>query len=319
MEEMQVNEIEEVVDTRFKSKKTFINYVDLALKILCMTTMILYAISLFIPLAWMLMSSLKNAQEYVLYPWQPPALGELAWENYSTMIEKFRLRVFNQTTGETYFYGPIDMIYYSFVWSLLGSAIGVLSTCFCAYIISKLKFPGRDFLYAFGLVFMLIPIYGTFAAAMRVHKAIGLYDNFWGRIFILTPMGTWFGFSFILFYGAWKGVPWEYAEAASIDGAGQLHIFLRVMLPMMVPLCVCEIVLGFLNRWNNYQDFLIWLPSWPNLALGIYLFQYEAALYEATMPVILAGFVLVSIPTSLLYLLSKSTIMKNLNVGGLKG
>lgn len=87
----------------------------------------------------------------------------------------------------------------------------------------------------------------------------------------------------------------------------------------MLPTGAVLFVLGFLGSWNDYMTFLTWLPSYPNLAVGLYLFQYESAIYMVGTPTVLAGFTVAAIPTSLLYLCSRKLIMSKFTVGGLKG
>ena len=91
------------------------------------------------------------------------------------------------------------------------------------------------------------------------------------------------------------------------------------MFPLIVPTAAVLFILSFLSCWTNYIDFLVWFPSYPNLAVGMYMFQYNASLYMVGTPIVLAGFTVLAIPTTILYLLSQKLIMSKFNVGGLKG
>ena len=133
---------------------------------------------------------------------------------------------------------------------------------------------------------------------------------------ILT--GQPFGFAFILFYGAFKSISNSYAEAAKIDGAGHWAILMIIMLPMMLPTYVAQALLAFIGNWNDYMVMVTWLPSYANLAFGMYMFQAEAARNGVGMPHVLAGFVIVSIPTSIMWIASQKLITSKMMVGGLK-
>ena len=127
--------------------------------------------------------------------------------------------------------------------------------------------------------------------------------------------GVWF----LLFYAAFQGVPWEYAEAAFIDGAGHYKVMFRIMLPLMIPTFSAIFLLSFLSTWNDYNTFIMWLPSYANLAYGMYLFQMDASSYGASMPQIMAGFIICMIPTVIIYIASQKLITSKLMIGGLKG
>ena len=91
-------------------------------------------------------------------------------------------------------------------------------------------------------------------------------------------------------------------------------------LPMILPTDMVIFVLSFLGSWNDYQTFMIWLPSTPNLAYGLYMFQgISRKLYKASTVEIMAGFSLVIIPTVILYVSSQKLILSKFTVGGLKG
>ncbi|HAS56207.1 MAG TPA: hypothetical protein DCR94_02960, partial [Firmicutes bacterium] len=83
-------------------------------------------------------------------------------------------------------------------------------------------------------------------------------------------------------------------------------------------------LLSFLGAWNDYASFKIWLPSYSNLAYGLYEFQDNVLNLAGggnagTVPMVMAGFTIVVIPTILVYFLSQKLIMSKFTVGGLKG
>lgn len=290
--------------------------IDKIFKVIVSVLMILYAVSLMIPLVWMLYSSLKPYDEYLLYTFQLPKT--VSFSNYADVLRKLTYEVTKTGVG-TIRYGIGSMLIYSFVWSCSTNLLSTFVLATTSYVISRYRFPGKNFLYSLGIVLMITPIIGTGPASLRLHKIIGMYDNMFLKIVIESLTGHFYGFSFILLYGAWKGISWHYAEAAFIDGATNLRVYVNVMFPLIVPTCTVIFILGFLTSWNDYMTFINWLPSYPSLAVGMYMFQYRSSQYNAGMPVILAGFTFAALPTAIMYLVSQKVIMAKLNVGGLKG
>ena len=122
-----------------------------------------------------------------------------------------------------------------------------------------------------------------------------------------------------MFSGAFKGLANDYREAAMIDGAGHYSIMFKIYYPMVFPLMAAVFLLGFIGNWNNYMIVVTYLPSYPNLAYGIYMFELMSTNDGYSVPEILAGFIIVAIPTAIIWILSQKLITSKLTVGGLKG
>ena len=217
--------------------------------------------------------------------------------------------------GKKVIYDIWSMTGVSLFYSIGRALIGIFWPMMTAYVVSRYNFRGKHFLYVVNLFVMTVPVVGTLPASLRIYKFFNLYDNLIGYTLIT---GMPFGFAFILFYGAFKSISKSYSEAATIDGAGHWAILLKIMLPMMMPTYFAQVLLAFIGHWNDYMVIITWLPSSANLAFGMYMFQNEAARNGVGMPHILAGFVIVAIPTSILWLVSQKLITSKIMVGGLK-
>ncbi len=275
---------------------------------------ILLCISLLVPLIWCLYASFKDQVDYAISAFGWPT----SWhpENYSNVFAKMLIRVLTKN-GLSEF-GLFDLLTHSIVYSTLSPLLGILFTMLMAYVISMYRNPFSKFLYGFGIVLMILPIVGNLPASMQINKALGRYDNMFLWI-LLSPAGCFSGMNFLLFYQLFRGVPKDYAEAARIDGAGHYRVMCTIYLPNAVSLAAVTYILSFLGVWNDWSTFVIWLPSYPNLAYGMYIFQYQASQFRATQPEILASFIIAMIPTSLLYLSMQKLIVQKLQIGGLKG
>lgn len=269
------------------------------------------ASSLVLPL-WMILTALKDPLEFSTNQFGFPQ--HLNFENFKGVFEKLKIRILG--VGEYDIWGMAGI---SILYSFGSTAWGVLWTTLMAYVLSKYKFPGSRIIYTIGIIIMIVPIIGSGPSSMMIRRQLGIYDNL--PLAILTGPSTCFsGLSFLLLYGAFKSLPWDYAEAVFVDGGGHWSAFLKMYLPMALPTMVVIFVLGFLGNWNDYESFMIWFPSTPNLAYGLYLFQGKSrALYKSSITEIMAGFTIVIVPTVALYLASQKLILSKFTVGGLKG
>lgn len=217
--------------------------------------------------------------------------------------------------GASYTYGVVEMLGYSILISAVLPLPGVIWPLAAGYILSKYDFKGKKLFMAVNLFVMTVPFVGTLPAALRLSKALGRYDNLLLQVVLA---GNPFGFAFLLYYGAFKGISKTYSEAAFLDGASQFTVMFRIIVPMVLPTAVAQYLMSFITSWNDYMTVITWLPSYPNLAFGMFIFQTEAQRYGAGMPHILSGFVIVAIPTSALWIAGQKLITSKMMVGGLK-
>ena len=284
------------------------------LKILIYISLIVYCISLMVPIIWMIFTSFKGNIEYSQNIFLWPKKWTL--ENFPSAYNKFKISVLSNNTILSYDF--FDMFSISVIWATGVAFLHVLLTTIVAYALSRYKFFGSEFLYLLGIFIMITPIIGSAPSMMVVRRSLGIYNNLL-LMMLTTHSATFSGLHFMIMYAAFKGIPSSYSEAAQIDGAGHYDIMLKIMIPMMLPTCAVIFVLSFLTHWNEYGTFLIWLPGYPNLSYGIYLFQHDSVSYGAKITEIMAGFLVAIIPSMTLYLLSQKLINAKFTVGGLKG
>lgn len=288
--------------------------------------MVVYCFSLlFFPL-WMVKVSFQAEGDY-LYN----TLGfikEWDFTNYLKVFEQLSYsgKIIYTQNGTKIVSGNIwTMALTSLVYAGGISFVSVALTTMVAYVLAKYKFPGSKFLFSLGIVLMIIPIVGSTPSAMVVRSKwlIPTYDNLFLTI-VTSNCVAFSGLNFLLVYGAFKSLPWDYAEAVFVDGGGHYSVFFKMYLPMVLPTSGVIFLLNFLGAWNDYASFKIWLPSYSNLAYGLYEFQNDVLNLASggsagTTPMVMAGFTVVVIPTIIVYLLSQKLIMSKFTVGGLKG
>ncbi len=273
---------------------------------------IVYSLSIVLPLLWAISTSLKDSVDFATNEFGLPE--EWHFENFRIVLSKLKIR------EGRYEYDAADMLMNSFSYSVIGSFVGVFWVTLVAYIMGRFKFFGNNLLYNVGVLIMLIPVVGSLASSMIIKKRWGLYDNMYLDI-MLPPATAFSGIYFMMLHGVFKGIPQTYSEAAYMDGANEWVVMFKIIIPMALPTCATIYILSFISHWNTYESFLIWYPSTPNLAYGMFKFQTLATsgASAATVPQIMAGFFIVMIPTLILYLLSQKLLKSNFMVGGIKG
>lgn len=263
---------------------------------------------------WALMSSLKDTFDYTLNPLGLP--DQIHFENYVNAWKDLKIEIYRTKTSSFMEFTYWNMFGNSLVMTVIHSFMAVFMPLLTSYAVARYRFFGRNALYRIAIVVMIIPIYGALSSSLAVRRALGIYDNM--ILFLLTQTGG-FGFNFVLLYGVFRGLDNGYAEAAEIDGAGHHCIMWRIYVPMVFSTLIALFVLAFVGHWNDYMTVVTYLPSTPNLAYGIYMFNTLATVKQHSVPEVLTGFVYVAIPAIILWVASQKLIVGKVAVGGLKG
>ena len=199
------------------------------------------------------------------------------------------------------------------LWYAGGTAfLGVLYPSITAYLLAKYKFPGRNALYMYAIVTMMLPIMGAAAPSIKFYRTIGVLDTNWMIFFLASS----FGENFLILYACFKGMAWEYAESAFIDGAGHFTVFSRIMLPQARSVMTALFVTGFISRWSDTDTALLFMRTHPTIASGLFEYSIRDAY---NIPVLFAGFVMSAVPIIILFIVFRKTIMDIQLGGGLKG
>lgn len=301
--------------TQREVKDVISKVVQIALNVLLIT----YCISLLVLPLFMLLTSFKaDSLECVHNPFGLPGMNfkypeystiEFHFENYPKILE-----IMNEKLSV-----PIATMFGNgLLMAILPGALSLFFTALFAYVEAKYDFVGKKFFFNLGIALMIIPIVGNLASAMQLRKFLHVYNNMFMHI-ITSPVGCFYGMNFLLLYAAFKGMPWDYAESVFIDGGNNYTVLFRIYFPMIMPTLVSLFLLSFMGAWNDYSTYLVWLPDYPNVAYGMYRFTQDADKYLVDLPVLMAGFTLVMIPTIILYFFTHNTIQSKMMVGGLKG
>ena len=291
-----------------RSEQSVKDVISKGLEILFWAIMVLLAVSMIVLPCYMILTAFKKDNlECVMNPFGLPK--QFNFDNFPIIF---------LIMSEKLSYSIGSMVWVSIFTSIFRPFMSLFFTTMFAYVIAKYKFIGGKFWYNLGIVVMIIPIVGNTASQMQVFKATGVYNNVFMYV-MHSATGGFYGSNFLLLYAAFKGMSWNYAEAAFIDGANDYTVLFKIYFPMVVPTFLSLFVLSFMSTWNDYATYKIWLPDHPNLAYGMYIFNLRANSLRVSLPQLMAGFTVVMIPTVVLYFITHNLITSKVFVGGLKG
>ena len=233
-------------------------------------------------------------------------------DNFKQVFVQFNYPVTmpDGTPGAFYFDG---LLFNSALYSLGCAAAASICPCIVGYCTAKFPYKFSRFIISMIYVLMGLPIVGTTVSEIQMSQTIGVYN---------TIPGMWFlkfgfvGLYTLLFHSMYKSLPNEYVEAAYMDGAGNMQIFTRIMLPMGMPTMSVVFILSFVNFWSDYTTPMYFLPSYPTLSLSLLNF---AELSSTTETMQMAACVLLCIPSLVLFASFTEKFTENLQVGGIKG
>lgn len=263
----------------------------------------LYALTLILPFLWAIMTTFKTEEEFINNKTYFPEV--IDWTNY---IDAFRQLSSNNTN-------MFEMIFNSIWWSVGETCLAIISSTMGAYVVVKYKFFGRQIIYSVAIITMMLPIIGAMPSQYTVYSALGILNN---PGMLLAAAGG-FGFNFIVLYGFFRSLPWDYVEATFLDGGGHYTAMFRVMLPMAMPVMTSLGIVAFIGMWNDYNTPIVFLESYPTLASGLYLYQNATMQHSVDIPLLFAGVLMSVIPAVALFAIFQKSIMSISFGGGLKG
>lgn len=200
----------------------------------------------------------------------------------------------------------------------VGSVIGVvLSSTVTAYAFTRINFPGRQLFFTLMIVTLLLPFHVVIIPQYIIFQQLGLVDTY-----VPLLLGKFLGaeaFFVFLMVQFMRNLPRELDEAARIDGAGHVRIFVSIMLPLMKPSIITASIFSFIWSWNDFLGPLLYLNS-PDkyplpLALRLFVDQTQSSDYGA----MIAMSVLALLPVLLFFLIFQRHIVEGVSTQGLKG
>lgn len=256
------------------------------------------AVIMVFPFFWMFSSAFKTTAEINRFPpqWLPSSLS------LTNFVEAFRLAPFAK-----YFLNSVIVMVSSV-------ALTSFTTILGAFAFSRLKFPGRDVLFAALLSMMMIPFEMLIITNYTTIVDMGLYDRLPA---LILPFTSSIFYTYIL-KNFFSSVSDSLYYSARIDGASNWRYLWRVLVPMARPSLVTIILLNALASWNSFMWPLYIIETTPNrtLPFGLQVFTTEAG---SQPNLLMAASTVVVLPVIILFLFARKSIVRGVTRGGLKG
>ncbi len=279
--------------------------------IIMLVVLIVYTLTIILLLLWSLMTAFKNQSDFRLNIIGLPK--EWIW-NFSFVFNKFTVAIQTET-GER-LVGMGEMYLNSILYSVGCAFFATFVPCITSYMCARFPYKFSKVVHTTVIITMILPIVGALPAEINMAKTFGLYDHVWG---LWIMKANFLGMYFLVFYGIFKSMPMAYTEAAKIDGAGNLTILFRIILPLVKTTFFTVMLINFITFWNDYQTPLIFMPSHPTVALGMYYMSKTVDNALSTVPMRMTGAMMLLIPILVVFLLTHKRLLGNLTMGGIKG
>jgi len=255
-----------------------------------------------LPIVWLLISSLKAESDFMKWPivWFPPTPK---WDNY--------LRVLTDTRFDF-----LKAAFNSLVLALLFSVPNVLFSASAGYAFARMKAPGRNALFVMLMATLMIPQSVTLIPQFIMYSRMGLVNNYllW---FLWGLAGS--PFQILLFRQFFAAFPRELEDAAAIDGAGRLRMFIQVFLPNAKPVLSVTFLFAFSWVWGDWFNQSLFL-SGDKATLAMKLASaFTDPRGNPIVTLTLTGLVIYAMPLVLVYLLMQRQLVQGIVTTGLKG
>ena len=265
--------------------------------------MIGYAILMFTPFAWSVITSFKTQPDAIrltVIP-EPPTLD--AWRYVFEKLQPSIFRLFLNS-------GAI---------ALAITISNLILASLAGYAFARLRFPGREILFLVVLATLMIPDQLRLVPVYILLNNLGLTRGFGQYVSVVLIMAV-MGANIFLMRQYFLSIPRDIEEAARIDGAGFFTTFWRVMLPLATPALSAVAILQFQGSWNAFFWPFILLrdPDYFTVPIALTFFR-SAGGFTTNYPPLMAVVVLATLPVLILYIFFQRSFVEGIAASGVKG
>jgi multiple sugar transport system permease protein len=253
------------------------------------------------PLLWMVVSSLRP--------------NDLIFKDPGLWLST--LEMGNYTDGWSALTHPFGHYMLNSAIVVIGSILGNLISCsMAAYAFARLQFSGKKLFFGVMLLTIMLPFHVVIVPQYILFSQIGWVNTFWPLIVPkLLATDAFFVFLMVQFI---RGIPKELDEAARIDGAGHPRIFLRVILPLMVPALATTTIFTFIWTWNDFFGALIYLTDPDMFTVPVALRAFVDAQSATSWGSLFAMSIVSLLPVFLVFLFGQRFLIKGIATTGIK-
>lgn len=251
------------------------------------------------PLVWVILSSFKTNQQILSSAISLPTA--FSFDGY-----RMALKV-----------SPILRFFFnSVVITLISTGLNVFLVSMAAYAFARTRFPGKNLLFTLLALSMVIPVTALMQPVYQVISGLGLLDSLPGLILVYMALNM--PLTLLIMRATFAGVPASLEEAAYIDGAGFMHTYLKVMLPVAKGGLASAAVLAFLNAWNEFTFALVLTKSAHVRTLPLSL-SYFTSQFTFNYTALFAAITMAVLPSILVFAIFQEQVSQSLVIGAVKG
>jgi multiple sugar transport system permease protein len=263
--------------------------------------LIIVALVMFLPIMWIISSSLKTLNGISEYP---PKLipSHPQFNNYIEIIKNSNVLLYFRNT----------MIL------VLGNTIGTLiSSSMVAYPLARMDFRGKKVIFGVILATMMVPATATIIPQFILFRQFGWLDSF---LPLIVPAFFAYPYNVFLFRQFFKTIPKSLDEAAMIDGCNRWQIFIKMLVPLARPTFITIGTLSAVFWWNELFTPLIYIDSekLKPLTVGVLTSFKLSGQYITVWNLEMAAAVLMIAPPILLYLVAQKYLVEGIKTSGMK-
>ncbi len=197
----------------------------------------------------------------------------------------------------------------------LSAALGVaVISSMAAYSMTRLDLPGKGAWILYVLVSTSLPIQMFLVPLLSWWSALGLYNSQFGLVVIYwaiySPFATMLLRSFLL------SIPKEYEEAARLDGAGEIRLFARVIIPMIWPGMLTVALIAGLQAYNEFLLAVTFIQDSDRLPVSLSLYSFQQN-FSPNWALVSAAGIIMALPVIIIFLFLQKRFIEGYSQGGL--
>ncbi|REE85171.1 carbohydrate ABC transporter membrane protein 2 (CUT1 family) [Paenibacillus taihuensis] len=250
------------------------------------------------PFLWIISTSLRLPKDSFSLP---PAIFPTDF-NFNNYAEVFNRVPFADFIGNSLKISLLIVVGHIFISSM------------AAFAFSRISFPGRNLIFIIFLAGLMIPGQVTIIPQFILISRLGLIDTHWALILpaLINPLGIFMIRQMMMTISS------TYDEAAYMDGASRMWVFLKVILPMVFPAIAVTSVMTFIANWNDFFRPLIFLNTFEKMTLPLGMTVLTGTFGSGNLSAILAGVTLSLVVPLLFYIFGQKYLVEGITAGGLK-
>ncbi|SHF73593.1 raffinose/stachyose/melibiose transport system permease protein [Kaistia soli DSM 19436] len=253
-----------------------------------------------IPFAFILLTALKDKKESALRSFSWPASFHL-WDNLVQVIQARDYMLLTAFLNST-------------ILTVVSVTLMVVFGAMVGFVLQRRPSIWTSIASFFVLVGLIMP--PAVVPTIWVLQSLGLFKTLHGMILIEVAYGL--SFSILLFRAFVATIPRELDEAATIDGAGPLQLFFRIILPLLKPVVVTVIVVQSVAIFNDFTNPLYYLPGKQNVTVQLTLYNFQS-MFDTSYNLLFMNVLLITIPPLIVFLFFNRQIVAGMTAGAVKG